>query len=79
MIDLRPGSAKLVERSRRIVTRVVPCDYERAAALLDAASGSVKLAIVMGRRSCDREAAERILLEAGGFVRRALESGEETR
>jgi N-acetylmuramic acid 6-phosphate etherase len=72
MIDLRPGSAKLVERSRGIVAKVVDCGYDEAARLLDDAGGSVKIAIVMGRRAVDRAAAERILTEAGGFVRRAL-------
>jgi N-acetylmuramic acid 6-phosphate etherase len=72
MIDLRPGSAKLVERSRGIVARVVDCGYDEAARLLDESGGSVKIAIVMGRRAVDRAAAERILAEAGGFVRGAL-------
>ncbi|MGQ0722587.1 MAG: N-acetylmuramic acid 6-phosphate etherase [Candidatus Eiseniibacteriota bacterium] len=75
MIDLRPGSAKLVERSRGIVARVVDCGYDEAARLLDEAGGSVKTAIVMGRRAVDRAAAERILAEAGGLVRRALLAG----
>jgi N-acetylmuramic acid 6-phosphate etherase len=74
MIDLRPGSAKLVERSRRIVGTVVPCDYATAVTLLEAAGGSVKTALVMGRRSIARDEAERLLERAGGFVRRALES-----
>lgn len=74
MIDLRPGSAKLAERSRRIVMRVVDCDYDAAVALLERAGGSVKTAIVMGRRGCDREAAERLLADADGFVRRALQA-----
>lgn len=73
MIDLRPGSAKLVERSRRIVMRVTGCAYEEAVHLLREAGNSVKTAIVMGRRDCDRDTAERILRESGGFVRQALE------
>lgn len=72
MIDLRTGSAKLVERSRRIVMQVAGIGYEAAAELLERAGGSVKTAIVMQRRGCDRETAERLLAEAGGFVRRAL-------
>jgi N-acetylmuramic acid 6-phosphate etherase len=72
MIDLRTGSAKLVERSRRIVMQVTGIDYDAAAGLLDRAGGSVKTAIVMQRRGCDRETAERLLADAGGFVRQAL-------
>jgi N-acetylmuramic acid 6-phosphate etherase len=75
MIDLRPGSAKLVERSRGIVMRVVGCEYAEAVRLLDAAGGSVKTAIVMGRSGLDRPGAERRLEGAGGLVRRALGSG----
>jgi N-acetylmuramic acid 6-phosphate etherase len=75
MIDLRPGSAKLVERSRGIVMRVVGCDYGEAVRLLEGAGGSVKTAIVMGRAGVDRSGAERRLSGAGGFVRRALASG----
>ena len=37
-----------------------------APALLDAAGGSVKTAVVMARRKVGREAAERLLDEAGG-------------
>jgi len=73
MIDLRTGSAKLVERSRRIVMQVTGVDYDAAADLLDRSGGSVKTAIVMHRRGCGREDAERLLADAGGFVRRALE------
>ena len=75
MIDLRPGSAKLVERGRGIVMRVVGCDYGEAVRLLDAAGGSVKTAIVMGRAGLDRPGAERRLEGAGGVVRRALAGG----
>ncbi|HEY5350809.1 MAG TPA: hypothetical protein VIJ64_13775, partial [Candidatus Lustribacter sp.] len=37
-----------------------------AAALLDAAGGHVKTAVVMARRNAGRDAAERLLDEAGG-------------
>jgi N-acetylmuramic acid 6-phosphate etherase len=74
MIDLRPGSAKLVERSRRIVMKVVDTTYDDATALLEGAGGRVKTAIVMGRCRCGRDEAERRLDAAGGFVRRALEA-----
>jgi N-acetylmuramic acid 6-phosphate etherase len=73
MIDLRPGSAKLIERSRRIVMKVVGVDYAAATSLLEGAGGRVKIAIVMGAKGVDREAAARLLEEASGFVRRVLE------
>ncbi len=73
MIDLRPGSRKLVERSRRIVMQVVGVGYDDAVRLLEQAGGRVKTALVMGLRSVDAEEAEARLSSAGGFVRRALE------
>jgi N-acetylmuramic acid 6-phosphate etherase len=73
MVDLRPGSAKLVERSRRIVMKASGVDYARAVELLAAAEGRVKTALVMGLRGVDAREADRLLESAGGFVRRALE------
>ena len=73
MVDLRPGSAKLVERSRRIVMKAAGTDYAGAMALLDAAGGRVKTALVMGLRGVDAGEADRLLRVADGFVRRALE------
>ena len=73
MIDLRPGSRKLAERSRGIIREVVGVDYAGAVELLAAAGGRVKTAIVMGRLGIDRETAERRLEAADGFVRPVLE------
>jgi N-acetylmuramic acid 6-phosphate etherase len=74
MIDLRPGSAKLVERSRGIVMKVVGIEYDAATALLARAGGSVKVAIVMGRLGVDAAEARSRIERAGGFVGRALEA-----
>jgi len=71
MVDLRPMSAKLVDRSERII--MVSCGIDRAAAraLIDRAAGSVKTAIVMEKLQVDREAAEQRLAASGGSIRRA--------
>jgi len=72
MVDLKQGSAKLVDRARRIVAaaaRVPPAD---AARLLEAAGGEVKVAIVMGRLAVAAPEARRRLRIAKGHVRRAL-------
>ena len=72
MVDLRPTSAKLVDRTRRIVStagRVSPADAGR---LLAAARGEVKTAIVMGRLGLTPAQARRRLALARGHVRRAL-------
>ncbi len=73
MVDLRPGSAKLVERGRRIVMKAVGVEYDGAVRLIEAAGGRVRTALVMGLRNVDAAEAERLLDRAGGFVRRALD------
>jgi N-acetylmuramic acid 6-phosphate etherase len=74
MVDLRPMSAKLVDRGERIVMEL--CGVDRAAAkqVIAAAGGSVKTAIVMQKLSLSRAAAEEKLRAAGGVIRRAMES-----
>lgn len=72
MVDLMTWSDKLRDRGERIVMEC--CGVDRAAArqAIEAAGGSVKLAIVMARRQVGRAEAARLLAEAGGFVRRAV-------
>lgn len=73
MVDLRPGSAKLVDRSARIVAAAGGVGREEAERLLAAAGGEVKTALVMARRGVAADEARRRLAAADGFVRRALE------
>lgn len=73
MVDLRPGSAKLVDRSARIVTAAGGVERPQAERLLAAAGGEVKTALVMARRGVGADEARRRLAAADGFVRRALE------
>jgi N-acetylmuramic acid 6-phosphate etherase len=72
MVDLMAWSDKLRDRGERIVMEC--CGVDRAAArrAIEAAGGSVKLAIVMLRGGLERDEAERRLAGAGGFVRRAV-------
>jgi N-acetylmuramic acid 6-phosphate etherase len=74
MVDLMANSQKLVERSRRTVMAVTGVDYDAAARAIEAAGRSVKSAIVMLKLGCPREEAERLLRQAGGFVRHAIDS-----
>ncbi len=69
-VDTR-GNAKLRERGIDLVARLVACERESAEALLDAAGGEVKVAVVMARHSIDAGAARSRLAAAGGFLRRA--------
>jgi N-acetylmuramic acid 6-phosphate etherase len=72
MVDLLAVSDKLRDRGERIVIEC--CGVDRAAArrAIDAAGGSVKLAIVMTRKAVSRPEAERLLAAVEGFVRRAI-------
>jgi N-acetylmuramic acid 6-phosphate etherase len=73
MVDMRPTSAKLRDRSRRIVMAAARTSEAKAAGLLAAAGGEVKTAIVMGRLGVPAAAARQRLAAAHGHVRRALE------
>ncbi len=64
MVDVVATNAKLRARSERLV-RDLAGDVD-ARALLNAAGGSVKVAVVMARRGVDCAAAERLLRAAGG-------------
>ena len=72
MVDLRPMSRKLEERSKGILMKLLDVPYERATELLGAADGSVKQALYMGFTGCDAATAEGDLRRAGGVLRRAL-------
>ena len=64
MVDVVPSNAKLRARAERLV-RDIGGDVD-AAAMLASAGGNVKTAIVMARRGVPRDAAERLLADAGG-------------
>ncbi|MEW5701352.1 MAG: N-acetylmuramic acid 6-phosphate etherase [Candidatus Zixiibacteriota bacterium] len=72
MVDLKATSAKLRERSIRILMLTTDLDYEAARRLLTRAAGSVKHAIVMRRMGIPMREADRRLRAAGGHVYRAL-------
>jgi N-acetylmuramic acid 6-phosphate etherase len=72
MVDVRPNSAKLRDRSRRIVAAAAGVSADRARDLLTEANGELKTAIVMGRLSVGAATARERLSEANGHVRRAL-------
>jgi N-acetylmuramic acid 6-phosphate etherase len=72
MVDLRPASEKLVERAKGIITMLADVDYDEATRIFDASGRNVKVSVVMARLGLDREAAEKELDRAGGFLARAL-------
>lgn len=69
MVDLQAWSDKLVDRGERIVMETTGATREEARAVIAAAGGRVKAAIVMQRRGLDLAAAERLLEENGGRLR----------
>jgi N-acetylmuramic acid 6-phosphate etherase len=69
MVDLRPGSAKLQDRARRIVAVAGKVDAAEAERLYEAADREVKTAIVMARLGIQAEQARARLAAAGGRVR----------
>ncbi len=73
MVDLVAANEKLRQRSRRLVQQVAGVDSSRALELLKEAGGSVKLAIVMGRRGLDPVAAAELLAAHKGHLRPALQ------
>jgi len=72
MVDLRPGSAKLQDRARRIIEVAAEVSPERASQLHEAAKGSVKIAILMGKLDVTAEVADERLRAAGGHLRKVL-------
>jgi N-acetylmuramic acid 6-phosphate etherase len=73
MIDLRPRSAKLDARARRLVREIGRVRDREAARLLRAAGGSAKLAIVMARLEIGPRQARQRLRSAAGSLRQLLD------
>lgn len=73
MVDVDTSkNVKLVERGARIVSALTGDSREDALALLTAAGGQVKVAVLMRKKGLSREQALAALAEAGGILRRAL-------
>jgi N-acetylmuramic acid 6-phosphate etherase len=72
MVDLKPASAKLQDRARRVVATGAGVSLAKAARLLALSGGEVKTAIVAGRLEIAPDASRRRLRAARGHVRRAL-------
>lgn len=76
MVDVAPTNHKLVERAKRIVELATGCDGKQAEEALTEAHNRPKVAIVMLEASCSAEEAEKLLDNADGFVRRAIEQAD---
>jgi N-acetylmuramic acid 6-phosphate etherase len=74
MVDMRATNSKLAERAQRIVRITTDLSREEAKKLLDRCDGEVKTAIVAHRLDSSPDDARDLLRQAGGHLRRALES-----
>jgi N-acetylmuramic acid 6-phosphate etherase len=72
MVDLQVTCAKLQDRGERILMETLGLDRSDATSLLGAAGGSVKRAIIMGKRGVGAEEATGLLEEADGLVSRIV-------
>jgi len=72
MVNVQPRSEKLRDRARRIIARAAGVEPARAAELLEASGGTVKVAIVMARLGLSRKEAEARLAACDGRVSEAL-------
>lgn len=77
MIDLRPGSAKLMDRAVRILREVTGMDTDSAAELVDKVNGHVKLAVVMAVAGVDANEAQTLLDKEQGVAYRIIEQTAE--
>lgn len=75
MVELRPGSAKLRDRARRMVEALASVDSEQASKLLEQV-GDVKTAVAMGRLGISSTEARRRLARRKGDLRAVLSSGD---
>jgi len=73
MVDVMQTNEKLMVRAQNIVIEATSCNREKAAEMLKAAKGSVKLAITAILLNCTIDKANEKLVKAGGHVREALE------
>ena len=69
MVDLMAVNEKLVDRGIRIIQDFTNLDIENSRKILFAAKMSVKTARVMVEKYCNLDVAEKLLLDANGFLR----------
>ena len=73
MVDLMAVNEKLVDRGIRIIQDFTNLDIENSRRILVEAKMSVKAALVMVKKDCDLDVAEKLLLEENGFLRDVID------
>jgi len=73
MVDLMAVNEKLVDRGIRIIQDITNLDLENSRRILVAAKMSVKTALVMAKKDCNSDSAEKLLMDANGFIRDVID------
>lgn len=73
MVDVHVSNQKLKERAIGIIRKITGVSYEAASETLEKADLQVKTAIVMIKRNTTKQEAERLLVEANGYVKKAIQ------
>ena len=73
MVDVKVSNLKLKERGIGIIRKITGVSYEIALETLEKSGLQVKTAIVMIKRETTKEDAERLLTEANGYVKIAIQ------
>lgn len=73
MVDVKVSNLKLKERAIGIIRKITGVSYEVALETLEKSGLQVKTAIVMIKRGTTKEEAEKLLTEANGYVKIAIQ------
>ena len=73
MVDLMAVNEKLVDRGIRIIQDFTNLNFKDSHRILVAAKMSVKTALVMVKKDCNLDVAEKLLLDANGFLRDVID------
>ena len=73
MVDLMAVNEKLVDRGIRIIQDITNLDLENSRRILIAAKMSVKTALIMVKKDCNLDIAEKLLMDANGFIRDVID------
>jgi N-acetylmuramic acid 6-phosphate etherase len=73
MVDMQPTNDKLRQRAKQIAAGAAGVDEWQAESALQESGWSIKKAIVRLMTGASTEEAERLLAEAGGFLRHAVD------
>lgn len=79
MVDLKVSNHKLMERAKNIVVTITGITVAEAEKVLEKTNYQVKPAIVMVKAGVDFDEANRLIREADGFVRKAIELAQQRR